>query len=141
MAVKTERKPMPDTYFKLVKRFPLTRIRDDDHLDEAVEVIDRLLEEELDEGAQAYLDVLTDLVEDYEDEHVSIPDASEADVLRELMRMHGLSQGKLAKAIGIAQSTISAVLGGTRKLTKEHVVKLAAYFKVPASVFLPGEVR
>jgi HTH-type transcriptional regulator/antitoxin HigA len=132
---------LPDSYFRLVKRFPLIRIRDDDHLDEASEVIDRLIEKELDEGAQAYLDVLTDLVEAYEDEHVSVSDANEADVLRELMRMNDLSQAELAKAVGIAQSTLSAVLSGTRKLTRQHVVKLATYFKVPGSVFLPAEVR
>ena len=36
-------------------------------------------------------------------------DVSEADVLRELMRSNGLSQMELAKAVGIAQSSISAV--------------------------------
>jgi HTH-type transcriptional regulator/antitoxin HigA len=141
MAVKTALKPLSDRYFDLVKQFPLTRIRDDDHLDEAQEMIDRLMEEDLDNGAQAYLDVLTDLVEFYEDEHVLIPDASEADVLRELMRTADLSQGKLAKAVGISQSTISAVLNGTRSLTKEQVVKLATFFKVPSAVFLLAEVR
>ena len=115
MADKMAVKPMPDSYFKLVKQLPLITIRDDDHLDEAVEVIDYLLGEDLDEGAREYLEVLTRLVEDYEDEHVSIPDASEADVLRELMRMNDLSQAKLAKAVGISQSTLSAILSGTRK--------------------------
>ena len=56
------RQPMqkPDTYFALVKLFPLTHLRDDDHLDAAQEVIDRLLTCNLDEGEQDYLDVLTD---------------------------------------------------------------------------------
>jgi HTH-type transcriptional regulator/antitoxin HigA len=138
MAVKIPARSLPDAYFKLVKTFPLTHIRDDDHLEAAQEMLDRLLQEDLDEGAQAYLDVLTDLVEAYEEEHVPIPDASEAGVLRELMRANGLSQPKLAKATGIAQSTISAVLNGARSLTKEQVVKLARFFHVSPAAFLPA---
>lgn len=136
--IRTEDRSLPDTYFELVKQLPLTRIRDDDHLEAASEMIDRLLQEELDEGAEEYLDALTDMVEAYEENHVPIPDASEADVLRVLMQSHGLSQQKLAKAVGIAQSTISAVLSGERQLTKAHVVKLAGFFGVAAATFLPA---
>ncbi len=138
MAGKTAARTLPDTYFELVKQFPLTHVRDGDHLDAAQEVIDRLLQEDLDRGAQEYLDALTDLVETYEEEHVPIPDASEADVLRELMRANGLSQGRLQKAVGISQSTISAVLNGSRSLTKEQVIALARYFRVSPAVFLPS---
>jgi HTH-type transcriptional regulator/antitoxin HigA len=127
---------MPDTYFELVKRFPLIRIRDDDHLVDAQEVIDRLLEKDLDAGEQEYLDVLTDLVEDFEEEHVSIPDASEADVLRELMDANRLTQAGLAKETGISQSTISSILLGKRSLTRKQLVTLAQFFHVPAGVFL-----
>jgi HTH-type transcriptional regulator/antitoxin HigA len=136
MAARTT--PLPGTYFTLVKRFPLIQMRDDAHLNEAQAVIDRLLEEELDNGSQAYLDVLTDLVEAYEEKHVPIRDASEADVLRELMRANGLSQAVLAKAVGMAQSTISAVLTRHRALTKEQVVKLARFFNVSPAAFLPA---
>jgi HTH-type transcriptional regulator / antitoxin HigA len=89
-------------------------------------------------GEQAYLDVLTDMIEDCEEKHVAIPDASEADVLRELMRSHDLSQPKLAKAVGIAQSTISAVQTGNRTLTRAHVVMLARFFNVSPAAFLPA---
>jgi HTH-type transcriptional regulator/antitoxin HigA len=129
---------MPATYFKLVKQFPLTHIRDDAHLDDAQKVIDRVLQEHLDEGAQEYLDALTDLVETYENVHHSIPDASEADVLRELMGSRKLSEQQLAKRVKIAQSTISSVLKGSRKLTRNQIVALAKFFQVPSAVFLPG---
>jgi HTH-type transcriptional regulator/antitoxin HigA len=138
MVIKTAVRTLPGTYFKMVRQFPLIHIRDDDHLNSAQAVIDRLLEEDLDEGAQEYLDALTDLVETYEDEHDPIPDASEADVLRELMRSHGLSQAKLAKQVRIPQSTISTVLNGTRSLTKAQVVKLAKFFHVSPAAFLPA---
>lgn len=138
MAVKTASQPLPDTYFDLVKEFPLTHIKDDNHLDMAQEMIDRLLKEDLDKGAQEYLDVLTDLVESYEEGHVAIPDVSEADVLRELMRANSLSQTKLAKTVGISQSTLSAVLNGRRSLTREQVIKLAQIFHISPAAFLPA---
>src|SRR5262245_33184255 len=118
MAAKTAARTLPDSYFALVKRFPLTHIRDAGHLRAAQAVIDRLLGEDLDEGGGEYLDALTDLVETYETAHVPIPDASEADVLRVLMESNGLSQPALAKKAGIAQSTLSAVLNGKRSLTR-----------------------
>jgi HTH-type transcriptional regulator / antitoxin HigA len=98
----------------------------------------RLLEKELDEGEQEYLDVLTDLIEKYEAEHEPTPDASEADVLRLLMESNGLSQMGLARKVGISQSTISAVLNGTRSFTKEHMITFAKFFNVGPGVFLPG---
>jgi HTH-type transcriptional regulator/antitoxin HigA len=137
MAAKTRGKA-PGDYFALVRELPLTHIRDDAHLAEAHKMIDRLLQRDLSDGQQQYLDVLTDLVEAYEDEHHPIPGASEADVLRELMRSNDLSQPKLAKMAGIAQSTISAVLNGGRSLTRKQVVKLARCFNVSAAVFLPA---
>jgi HTH-type transcriptional regulator / antitoxin HigA len=138
MAVKRPVGAMPDTYFALVREFPLAHIRNDDHLEAAQIMLDRLTAERLDSGGRQYLDVLTDLVEAYEDDRVIMPEASEADVLAELMRAGGVSQNKLAAAVGIAQSTISAVLNGSRSLTKAQVVKLADHFGVSPAAFLTG---
>src|SRR5215469_8919842 len=97
MAVKTANRRTRDTYFELIKQFPLTRIRDDAHLTEAHTMIDLLLQRKLDDSEEQYLDVLTGLVADFEDDRYIIPDAPEADVLRELMHANGYSQPKLAK--------------------------------------------
>jgi HTH-type transcriptional regulator/antitoxin HigA len=135
MAVRV--KALPDSYFHLIQAFPLVSIRDGAHLDQATAVIDRFLPQKLDRGGRAYLETLTQLVGSYEDEHIDIPDASEADVLRELMRSNGLSQAKLAKQTGISQSTICAVLTGARELTKDQVMTLAQRFHVSPMAFLP----
>ena len=139
MAVKATARRVPDTYLKLVKRFPLIHIRDEAHLEEAIELLSELLRRERDQGTQEYLDVLTDLVAAYEDEHVPMPDVSEADVLRELMRSNRLSQMQLAKEVGIAQSTVSAVLTGARSLTKGQILKLAKFFGIGPAAFLPRD--
>jgi len=54
------------------------------------------------------------------------------------MRSNGLTQATLAKKVGIAQSTQSAVLNGARSLTKRHVVTLANYFGISPAAFLPA---
>ena len=138
MAVK---RMLPDTYYELVEQFPLIHIRDDVHLASARGVIDLLLQGDLDEGEEAYLDALTDLVEVYEDEHVPIPDVSEADILRELIRSSGLSQRAFSERVGIAQSTISAVLNGARSLTEGQMIKIGRFFRIDPAAFLPAWSR
>ena len=137
MPIKAVNRKLSDTYFKLVKQLPLTRIQDATHAEKAQWMIDRLLQQDLDSGARAYLEVLTDLLEAYEEEHEPIPDASEPDVLRELLRASGFSQPQLARKVGIAQSTISAVLNGDRSLTKDQVIAFAKFFHISPAAFLP----
>ncbi len=134
MAVKTA----PASYFRLVEQFPLVSIRDDADLVRAQALLDELLQAQADKGTELYLDALTDLVELYEREHEPARAVSEADVLGELMRSHGLSQQALEAKVGIAQSTISSVLNGTRLLTRDQVITLAKFFGVRPGAFLPG---
>jgi HTH-type transcriptional regulator/antitoxin HigA len=54
------------------------------------------------------------------------------------LRSSGLTQPQLAKKVGIAQSTISAVLTGSRSLTKDQIVALSKFFHVAPAAFLPG---
>jgi HTH-type transcriptional regulator/antitoxin HigA len=49
-----------------------------------------------------------------------------------------VTQARVAADVGIAESTISAVLAGKRKLTRAQVGKLARYFRVDPGAFGPG---
>lgn len=59
-----------------------------------------------------------------------IPDASESDVLWELMRSSSRTQTALSKAVGSAQSTLSAIPAGEREMTKSHMSALAKFFNI-----------
>ena len=85
-----------------------------------------------------YLDVLTDLVEKYESQAYPAEPASDAEMLAHLLDARGMSQTELAAGVGIAGSTISEVLHGKRKLRREHVGRLAAFFGVSPAVFRFG---
>jgi HTH-type transcriptional regulator / antitoxin HigA len=126
------RKP-PNSYFELVRRFPLTVIADDKHLDRAIALLDELLDRpRRDAGEQAYLDALTTLVESYEAQHVPIPDIDGVTVLRNLMTDNEISQADLSRGTGIAESALSEVLSGKRRLSRGHIGKLAHYFGIDA---------
>src|SRR5258708_39652452 len=102
-----------DYYLELVKAFPLASIKSDEHLQEAQKVMDQLLAQgELDDGAEMYLDALSDLVAAYEDEHHAIAPASDADMLRHLMEAKGITQAQLGRDTTIPKSTISEILAG-----------------------------
>ena len=133
----TTRRPLPDTYFKLVRRFPLVRIANDDALADALATVDDLLPLEPDAGTEAYLGALSALIQAYESEHHPIPDATPAKVLRELAEVNGLTGTTIAQRSGIVPSTVSALMSGKRRPTPEQMTALAALFHVRPAVFLP----
>jgi len=125
-----------EEYLALVRAFPLVHIRDDAHLDAAVAVIDRLLDERDHAPAEEmYLDALTDLLETYEAAHVPIPVRSGVDALRFLMEANDLRQVDLVPVLG-RKSLVSEVLSGKRPLALTHIKKLANYFRVSPAVFI-----
>ena len=131
---------LSSAYRKLIERFPLRPLQNDADLDEAIAVIDALLSrrEPLLPDEDAYLEVLSDIVERYEDEHVHIPDVDAAEILRYLIEVKEVTQQTVAAATGISNSTISALLARKREMTRKHLEKLGAYFCVDPAVFLPG---
>jgi len=125
-----------DRYLELVRTFPLRPIRSEAELDRATAIIHALLDrDDLDPAEDDYLDILGDLVERYEDVHHPIAPASDADMLRFLLDQKSVTQLAVAKETGIANTTLSAVLNEKRSLTREHITKLARYFKVDPAVF------
>ena len=127
---------LPEGYRKLVFQFALRPIQSDADLDRAIDVVDSLLDhDDLDAGEQDDLDVLGDLIERYEDRTDPPRDISDAGLLRFLMEQRAVKQVELARATGIAESTISAVLTGKRTLNRPQIGKLANYFHVSPGVF------
>jgi HTH-type transcriptional regulator/antitoxin HigA len=129
-------------YFQLIRRFPLRPIRSEKELNQATQVIDDLIARSTRSSeAEDYLDVLSDLVEKYESEHYSIPDANPAEVLQFLIDEHKTNQRAVALATGIATSTMSEILSGRRQMNLEHMRRLAAFFKLDITAFLPNSSK
>jgi len=123
-------------YLSLVEHFPLRRISTEDELDGAIDMVNSLLDRDsLDPWEEAYLEVLSDLVERYETTEHPMAPVSDADMLQHLIEARGVTQAEVAAAARIAESTISAVIRGKRKLARRHLEALANYFHVNPAVF------
>jgi HTH-type transcriptional regulator/antitoxin HigA len=125
-----------DRYLELILRFPLRPIRSDQELDQAIGVIDSLIDRRrLKPEERDYLNVLSDLVERYETERHPIPPLSDSELLQHLIELKGVPQAVVASETTIAESTISEVIAGKRKLSRSHIGKLARYFGVQPGAF------
>jgi len=82
------------------------------------------------------IELLTLLVERYEEEHYPVPASDPVSVVRFLIEHGNLTQRSLIPEFG-SESAVSMFLSGQRKLTLEQVQRLCARFKLDAEVFLP----
>jgi HTH-type transcriptional regulator/antitoxin HigA len=80
------------------------------------------------------IELLTLLIERYEADHFSVPQASQGQVLRFLIDRHGLKQRDVAADLG-GESVVSEVLSGKRKLNAAHIEQLSKRFHVSPAVF------
>ena len=81
--------------------------------------------------------VLSTLIESYEIDHIPRRKPTPAETLAHLVEAKQVTQAEVARATGIPRSTMTNVLSGRRQISKENVSKLAAFFHVDPSVFLP----
>lgn len=126
-----------DRYLELIRQFPLRPLRSEADLDAAIAVIDTLIDQEdLTAPEQDYLDVLSDLVEAYENEVIPMSPVGDAEMLRFLIEQKGVTQSETASGARIAESTISEVLAGKRKLNRTQIGKLSRFFHVGPVAFL-----
>jgi len=79
-------------------------------------------------------ELLTLLIEDFEDKHYALKAANPIEVLNELMLANNLKQKDLMDVFG-TPSIASEVLSGKRKLNTKHIRKLSRRFSVSPEVF------
>jgi len=103
--------------------------------DEYLAVLDKLASKDNPTSEEEkYAKVLVTLIEAYEEEHHSIPDASPVEVLRTLMDANNLRQKDLVPIFG-SESIVSEILHKKRDLNKTHIEKLSRRFHVSPAVF------
>jgi HTH-type transcriptional regulator / antitoxin HigA len=81
------------------------------------------------------LDLVGQLVEDYENTHHVVADAAPCEVIRFLLNQHQLKQSDLAQEIG-GQSVVSEILHGKRDINARQAKALGIRFGVSPAVFL-----
>jgi HTH-type transcriptional regulator/antitoxin HigA len=81
-----------------------------------------------------FAELLTLLLEAYEEKHHFIRSASPVEVLQELLSANDLRQKDLVPQLG-SESIVSEILSGKRELNKNHIEKLSKRFNVSPEVF------
>jgi HTH-type transcriptional regulator/antitoxin HigA len=112
---------------------------DREHLD-AVKILSRLLgrpDGRLSAGERDYADVLGRLIDDYGNaKHPRVRlSHTPLEILRFLMEQNDMNVSDLGKVLG-NKTAASLVLSGKRELSKAHIRRLAARFKVDPGLFL-----
>jgi HTH-type transcriptional regulator/antitoxin HigA len=86
----------------------------------------------LEENALA--DLLTKLINDYDEEHFPIEETPPHEMLSYLMEQRGMKAADLVELIG-SRALVSEIVAGKRAINRSQARKLAGFFKVTADLF------
>ena len=124
------------SYGQLLKRTLPHIIRTDEDLAQLTDQLQRLDErDDLTPEEQELAELLTVLIEDYEQRRYPIRKARPRQTLQHLMEARSLTQKDLWRVFG-SKGITSEVLHGKRSISKAQAKKLAAYFHVSAELFI-----
>jgi HTH-type transcriptional regulator/antitoxin HigA len=115
----------------------ISPIRDEAHYARMTEMLESLLDEaggDERHPIMGLVEIVGDLIEDYEIEQHPLPETTGIEALKFLMEQHGLKQGDLEE-IG-SQGVVSEILTGKRELNVRQVRALSERFGVSTATFL-----
>ncbi len=132
--------PAPKDYLRLIRSFPLLPIESADVHKQALVLANDLLKKKvrtgkLARGENGYLSILVQLIEAYEKKNFPRQRVSDADILDHLIEAREVTRAQIERDTGIAAPTLSAVIAGRRRLTRDQIGKLSGYFGVSPTVF------
>lgn len=129
-------------YLQLLAEAMPRPIETETEYERVIEIIDKLMskgEDNLTPEEHILLELLTQLVERYEDEHHQIPEASPDAVIRFLMEDRGLRHKDLMPALG-SRGVTSEVINGKRKPSRTQIKALADFFGVSHELFIDKSI-
>src|SRR5215510_4856299 len=128
----------PAKYGRLLAETLPAVIANESEYDRVVSLMNKLAvipDDRITPEQEQLLDLLTLLIETYDEEHYQIPDAAPHEAIQLLMQERGLRNKDLEPALG-SRGVTSEVISGKRKPSKTQVKKLAEFFGVAPAVFI-----
>lgn len=116
---------------------PLRPIRSQKDFDRMRVLADALADsvgDDEDHALYSLFEIAMGLIERWEDEHVSIPQATPSEVLRHLLEVNNLKQKDLGDIA--STSLVSDILAGRRAVSKRLAKALALRFRVDIAAFI-----
>lgn len=139
MPVTSKKHTRSDSYFVLVRAFPLRRFRSASDHAKAKEIYLDLSRGTPDRGTRDYLEVLVDLIAEYERRSGHAIDTSgitASELIRHRLEQRGMSISQLSRETGIPQPNLSEMLNGSRDWSKSAIRALSKLFNIRADRFL-----
>lgn len=123
-------------YSTLLRKFPPKVIRTESENQKYTEILYDLDQRSkaLTPAEKELADLLTLLIDDFEEKQYRLPRSGPLDALRFLMDQHGLKQKDLVGVFG-TPSIVSEVLSGKRELNKDQIKRLSERFHVSPELF------
>lgn len=116
----------------------LHSVRSEEHYEQLVTFLNELLDvvgDNEEHELADFLDLVGQLIENYENTQHDLKTTSPNEMLRFLMDQHELNQSSLAAEVG-GQPVVSDILNGKRSINARQAKALAIRFGVSPSVFL-----
>lgn len=137
MNVEMSNKFNPEKYGSLLMLALPQVIESEEELKRAEGIITALLNKgvNLSPEEEKLLDLISNLVEKYEDEHYPFPKVPPNEILKFLMEQNDLKQSDLLHVFG-SSGIASEVVNGKRSISKAQAKKLAEFFKVSVELFI-----
>ena len=110
-------------------------IKTEEDYEKALSVIDMLLSAPSGSEEVERLELVSILVEDYENKHYKIDTPDPIEAVKQRAEQLGLTRKDLEKSIG-SRSRVSEVLNGKRTLTLAMIRKLNRNLNIPAEVLI-----
>jgi len=113
-------------------------IKTEEENERALAIVESLMEKgegNVSPEEAALLELLTDLIHDFDQKAYPIPKSDPHKMVAFLLEQRGLAPKDLWPVIG-SKSRVSEMLGGKRSPTKEQAKKLAVFFHVGVDLFI-----
>lgn len=124
-----------DRYGQLLMNALPHVIRTDEENERCIATLEVLLNRDrLSSEEKELADLLTVLIEKYEERYRIQPSSTPAERVRHFMDAHGLKPADMLAVFG-TKSVVSEVLSGKRELSKAHIRALSKRFNVSPEIF------
>lgn len=110
-------------------------IKTEEQYQEYVSNLEQLLGIVSDEAIQEEIELLTLLIEKWDEEHNSFELADPIQLLHSLMAEHQLKNKDLVAILGVSKGLVSDILNYKKGLSKEIIRSLAKYFSLSQEAF------
>jgi len=112
-----------------------TIIRNRQQYDQYCDQLESLLNTGDSNALQDEIDLLTLLIEKYDEDHNTFKETDPITLLRSLMQDHQIKPQDMTEILGISKGYVSDILNYKKGLSKEVIRKLSGHFKLRQEAF------